>query len=339
ELKAYYEDQWRKNFHEKVVVVRPGRTSNDYFRLGLKFIEDYYKRYYPFNQNRILGLEQYIEIELSGRRRYILQGYVDRIDLTPDGVVEIHDYKTSSTLPEQAQADADRQLALYQLGVKRKWPWAEKFRLVWHYVAFDLEITSTRSTEDLEGLKEKILEVIERIESAWESGNFPPRESQLCRWCSFQEYCPLKKHQAKLEELPTNEYLNEEGVVLVNKYIEYANRKKEIESELEKLKEAIVAYAEKNGMQRVYGSDFYLTLRKQERYQIPAVGEEERLILENIIKEAGLWERFSALDRYSLERALRSGQVAPDLREKLLGFVRKETQTFLYPGKIEKFSD
>ncbi|MGB4703526.1 MAG: hypothetical protein WBI18_00410, partial [Candidatus Saccharicenans sp.] len=220
-----------------------------------------------------------------------------------------------------------------------KWPWAEKFRLVWHYVAFDLEIISVRSAEDLEELKRRIIEVIDQIESAWETGNFPPRESELCHWCSFQEYCPLKKHQVRLEELPVNEYLNEEGVVLVNKYIEYANRKKEIESELEKLKEAIIAYAEKNGVSRVYGSDFYLTLKKQERFQFPGAGEKERLILENIIKEAGLWERFSALDRYALEKALRSGQVAPDLREKLLAFVRKETQTFLYPGKIEKSSD
>lgn len=339
ELKAYYEDQWRKNFHEKVVVVRPERTPDDYLRLGLKFIEDYYIRYYPFNQNRILGLEQYIEIELEGKRRYILQGYVDRIDLTPDGIIEIHDYKTSSTLPEQAQVEADRQLALYQLGVKRKWPWAEKFRLVWHYVAFDLEIISVRSAEDLEELKRRMIEVIEQIESAWETGNFPPRESELCQWCSFQEYCPLKKHQIRLEEMPVNEYLNEEGVVLVNKYIEYLSRKEEIENELGKLKEAIIAYAEKNGVSRVYGSDFYLTLKKQERFQFPGAGEKERLILENIIKEAGLWERFSALDRYALEKALRSGQVAPDLREKLLPFVRKETQTFLYPGKIEKSSD
>jgi len=122
EVKAYYESQWKKNFHDKVVVVRPERTPDDYFRLGLKFIEDYYRHYYPFNQNRVLGLEQYIEVELEGKRRYILQGYVDRIDLTSDEVIEIHDYKTSTSLPEQAQVDADRQLALYQLGVKKKCP-------------------------------------------------------------------------------------------------------------------------------------------------------------------------------------------------------------------------
>lgn len=335
EVKAFYESQWKKNFHDKVVVVRPERTPDDYFRLGLKFIEDYYRHYYPFNQNRILGLEQFIEIELEGKRRYILQGYVDRIDLTPDGVIEIHDYKTGSGLPEQAQADADRQLALYQLGVKKKWPWAEKFRLVWHYVAFDLEISSSRTPENLEELKKQIVAAIEKIEEAWAAGHFPPQESLLCNWCSFWDYCPLKKHEKMLEKLPPNEYLSEDGVVLVNKYIEFLNQKKRAEEELGKLREAIIAYAEKNALSKVVGSDFHITLRKQERYQIPNLGDEQRLVLDNLIREAGLWDRFSSLDRYALERAIRSGQLEPELREKLSGLIKKEIQIALYPGKNE----
>lgn len=336
EVKAYYEERWKKNFHEKVVIMAEGRTADDYFRLGLKFIEDYYRRYYPFNQNRVLGLEQFIEIELEGKRRYILQGYVDRIDLTPDGVIEIHDYKTGGSLPEQAQADADRQLALYQLGVKKKWPLTDKFRLVWHYVAFDLEISSTRTPENLEELKRQVVELIEKIEEARE---FPPRESTLCNWCAFWNYCPLKKHEAKLEELPANEYLNEEGVVLVNKYIEYLNQKKEAEAELEKLKEAIIAYAEKNNLSRVMGSEFHLTLSKQEKIKIPNAGDEKRVLLENLIRQAGLWDRLSALDRFALEKAIKSRQLDPGLLEKLKGLVTKEIQISLFPGQNKGPSD
>ncbi|MDI6848929.1 MAG: PD-(D/E)XK nuclease family protein [Candidatus Saccharicenans sp.] len=339
EVKAFYESQWKKNFHDKVVVVRPERTPDDYFRLGLKFIEDYYRHYFPFNQNRVLGLEQFIEIELEGKRRYILQGYVDRIDLTPDGVIEIHDYKTGSGLPEQAQADADRQLALYQLGVKKKWPWAEKFRLVWHYVAFDLEISSTRTPENLEELKKQIVAAIERIEEARAAGDFPPHESLLCNWCSFWDYCPLKKHQAKLEELPANEYLTEEGVVLVNKYIEFLNQKKRAEEELEKLREAIIAYAEKNALSKVVGSDFHVTLSRQERLRLPNAGDEKRVLLENLIREAGLWDRLSSLDRFALEKAIKLGQLDSRLLDRLKELVTKETQIALYPGKNKGPSD
>lgn len=336
EVKAYYEEQWQKNFHENVVIVAEGRTADDYFRLGLKFIEDYYRHYHPFNQNRVLGLEQKIEIELEGKRRYILQGYVDRIDLTPDGVIEIHDYKTGSSLPEQAEADADRQLALYQVGVKKKWPWAEKFRLVWHYVAFDLEISSSRTPEKLEELKREVVELIEEIEEARE---FPPKESLLCNWCSYWDYCPLKKHQAALEKLPANEYLNEEGVVLVNKYIDYSNQKKQAEAELEKLKEAIIKYAERNNISRVMGSEFHLTLSRQERLKIPNAGEEKRVVLENLIRQAGLWDSLSTLDRSALEKAIKKGQLDDQLLEKLSELVTKETQVALYPGRNEGPSD
>ncbi|HEK86222.1 MAG: RecB family exonuclease [Candidatus Saccharicenans sp.] len=336
EIKAYYEEQWKKNFHEKVVIVAPERTAADYFRLGLKFIEDYYRHYYPFNQNRVLGLEQKIEVDLDGSGRYILQGYVDRIDLTPEGVIEIHDYKTGSALPEQAQADADRQLALYQLGVKQKWPWAEKFRLVWHYVAFDLEISSTRTPEKLEELKHQIIELIEKIEADKE---FPPKESVLCNWCPFWDYCPLKKHEASLEKLPANEYLKEEGVVLVNKYIEYLNQKKEAEAELEKLKEAIINYADEHQLERVMGSDFHLTLKKQEKLFLPLSEEESRKVLENLIKKAGLWEKMSTLDRFAVERAVRSGQLEPGLLEELLKLLRKKTVISLYPEKNAKEED
>jgi len=314
----------------------PGRTPDDYFRLGLKYIEDYYRHYYPFNQNRVLGLEQFIEIELEGRRRYILQGYVDRIDLTPEGVFEIHDYKTSSSLPEQAQADADRQLALYQLGVKKKWPWAEKFRLVWHYVAFDLEISSTRTPEKLEELKREIVELIEKIEADRE---FLPKESVLCNWCAFWDYCPLKKHEAGLEKLPADEYLSEEGVVLVNKYVEYLNQKKEAEAELEKLREAIIKYAEKNNISKVMGSEFHITLSKQERIKIPNAGDEKRVLLDNLIRQAGWWDRLSSLDRYALEKAIKSRQLEEQLLQKISGLISKETQVALYHGKNEGPSD
>ena len=336
ELKAYYEEQWKKNFHDQIVIVAPDRTADDYFRLGLKFIEDYYRHYYPFNQNRVLGLEQKIEIDLDGDGRYIILGYVDRIDLTPEGVIEIHDYKTSSSLPEQAQADADRQLALYQLGVKRKWPWVEKFKLVWHYVAFDLEITSTRTPEQLEQLKQEIRRLINQIEADRE---FLPRESVLCQWCAFWDYCPLKKHEATLEKLPANEYLNEEGVVLVNKYIDYLSQKKEAEAELEKLREAIIEYARKNGLTKVLGSEFHVTLSRQEKLKIPAAGEEKRSLLEELIKKAGLWEKLSTLDRFALERAIRTRQLEPQLLEKLSELVSKEEQITLHTGKNEGPSD
>jgi putative RecB family exonuclease len=323
ELLAFYEDYWKRNLSERVKVNENGLTPDDYFRRGKKYIEDYYRHYYPFNQNRILGLEQKIEVDLDGTGRYRLLGYVDRIDLTPDGVFEIHDYKTGSYLPGQEFVDSDRQLAIYQLGIKQRWPQAEKFRLVWHYVAFDLELSSTRTEEQLAELRKRLIEQIKLIEAETE---FPPKESQLCRWCAFWEFCPAKKHEAILAKIPPEEYLNEDGLVLVNRYVDFLKKKKEAESELEKLKKAIIDYAQKKGLSKVQGSEGYVRIIKQERLQIPASGEPERLDLEKILKEAGLWESCSTLDRFALEKIISGGQLEPPLLNKISTFIKKEVQ-------------
>jgi putative RecB family exonuclease len=336
ELLAFYEDSWKKNFHEKIIIVDEERTAEDYFRLGLKYIEDYYRHYHPFNQNRVLGIEQKVEVDLDGTGKYILWGYVDRIDLTPDGLFEIHDYKTGSNLPSQQEVDSDRQLALYQLGLQQKWPQVRKVRLVWHLVAFDLEFSSTRTPEQLEGLKRKVMSLVDQIEADRE---FPPRESALCSWCAFQTICPLKKHEVELAPLPANEYLQEEGVKLVNLYVEYTNKKKEIEAELEKLKEAIIRYAQDRGLERVMGSDFHLTLRKQERIQLPASGGEQRKRLENLLKQSGLWEQYSVLDRFALEKAIKNGTFDDRLIQELLQLLNTETAVALYLAKNSKSED
>ncbi|MFA4925306.1 MAG: PD-(D/E)XK nuclease family protein [Candidatus Aminicenantales bacterium] len=330
EVKAYYESAWQKNFHDQVKIVEEGRTAADYFRLGLKYLEDYYQHYYPFNQHKILGLEQEVEIDLYGDRHYVLKGFADRIDLTPDGVIEIHDYKTASQLPPQAAIDADRQLALYQLGIKQKWPWTEKFRLVWHYVAFDQEVTSSRTPEQLDQLRNQVAWLIDKMESDRE---FQPQESALCRWCAYWAYCPLKKHQAKLEKLPQNKYLEEEGVVLVDNYINYFEQKRKAEEELEKLKEAIIKYAEDHGLARVNGSQHYLTLSSKNIVRFPDKGREERRKLENILREAGLWSALASLDLNSLEKAILEETLSPDVLEKINELVSKEKLVMLRASK------
>ena len=60
-------------------------TSVNYFQLGKKFITDYYQRYCPFNQSRILGLEKQKGVIAPGadadfaildRNYYVTQTYV-----------------------------------------------------------------------------------------------------------------------------------------------------------------------------------------------------------------------------------------------------------------------
>src|SRR6266496_2043423 len=73
---------------------------------------------------------------LAEERKIWMQGYVDRLSVTRDGVWQIHDYKTGRWVPTQEDLDSDRQLALYQIGVQRNFPReAGRVELVWHYLA------------------------------------------------------------------------------------------------------------------------------------------------------------------------------------------------------------
>ena len=330
ELLDYYEQNWAGQWHDEVKIVKKRRTQDDYRLMGRRFIEDYYRRHHPFDEGRVLGLERYIRFPLDDGGRYRCKGIIDRLMIAPDGVFEVHDYKTGSKLPEQKEIDADRQLALYQIGVQNLWPEAGErgVRLVWHEVAFDIEMRSTRTPEALEKLKADLGALIDRIEAETE---FPQRESALCGWCAYQDLCPSKKHVVKVEELPRDKWKDEPGVVLVDAYAERWRKKKvlevevkTIEGELEGLKEAAIAFAEKEGAQVIAGTDARLRVTGKERVVLPGKGTEERQALETEIRKLGVWDEVVDLDTKALEKAIADERWGAEVLDTLKALVKTE---------------
>ena len=329
ELLNYYEDQWSKNYNENILIVKEERTADDYRNLGRKCIEDYYKKYYPFNQAKVLAIEKRIEIDLRGDRKYLVQGYIDRIDQKDDGTYEIHDYKTSGNLPEQQYLDKDRQLALYQIGIKNIWKDVEQVNLIWHYVTFDKEMSSIRSEEELEVLKENTVMIIEEIENTEE---FLPKESVLCNWCVYPDLCQKQKHSFTVNKLPVNKYLNDNGVKLVNAYAqldfkkkEHSEKIKEIEVELDEIKEAVIKYAADEGLEVIVGSDKQLKIIKKSKVSFPAKNSEPRKVLEEILKQINKFNEVSTLDTYALERIIKENEWDKEFFERVKGFYKLET--------------
>ena len=165
EILGFYHQDWEKNWNEMIRIVRKDYSAEDYRRLGEKCITDYYKRYYPFDHGKTLGLEEYISFPLEEEKDYWIRGYIDRVTLVDSSILEIHDYKTSSRLPTQEDVNSDRQLAFYQMGVAEKWKGVEEVKLIWHYLAFDAEIHSSRTPEELDQLRQETLELIQKIET------------------------------------------------------------------------------------------------------------------------------------------------------------------------------
>ncbi|MDD8020810.1 MAG: hypothetical protein PHU81_06470 [Acidobacteriota bacterium] len=128
-------------------------------------------------------------------------------------------------------------------------------------------------------------------------------------------------------------------MVLVDNYINYFEQKKQAEEELEKLKEAIIKYAEKHEVARVNGSQYYLNLSSKNLVRFPAKGQEERKKLEDILKQAGLWYGFASLDLNSLERAILEETLDREILEKLKDLISKEKLIMLRPGKKKESED
>lgn len=72
------------------------------------------------------------------------------------------------------------------------WPDIKEVDLVWHFVVFDKEMRSMRTGDQLEDLKKDTMALIDTVAAATD---YPPTESTLCRWCDYQDMCPLFAHK------------------------------------------------------------------------------------------------------------------------------------------------
>jgi putative RecB family exonuclease len=337
ELLSFYRQDWEKNWNERIRIVRKDYSAEDYRRLGEKCITDYYKRYYPFDQGKTLGLEEYITFPLEEEKDYSIRGYIDRVTLVDSSVLEIHDYKTSNRLPTREDVDSDRQLAFYQMGVSEKWQGVQEVKLVWHYLAFDTEIHSSRTPDELHQLRRTTLELIRRIET---DRQFLPKEGPLCNWCDYQGFCPRRRHLIAVGSLSPNEYLNEEGVVLINQYVEMKERKRlfneQIDVELAKMEEALYAYARREEVDAIFGSDHVAKIKIERKEKYPLKGDPNRKTLDEMIKKAGKWMEVSDLNPWMLARIMDRRSWPPSLVNKLKEFATVEESRSITVSKLKE---
>ncbi|MBN2490215.1 MAG: PD-(D/E)XK nuclease family protein [Planctomycetes bacterium] len=188
ELLRYFHRRWDESYGDDVERVRENRGPDHYRAAGVACLETYYRLNHPFaDAARTLGLEQRVEFELDGDARYPIQGYIDRLVQGADGMLEIHDYKTSSRMPRPEDFAADGQLALYQIGLGRVFAGQRGVRLVWHYLVHGERVELGKTPADLERLGARTRATIDavRAEQAWEA-----RPGALCRWCDYHDLCP-----------------------------------------------------------------------------------------------------------------------------------------------------
>lgn len=337
EYLAYFDDIWKRLMPENLHIVNQQYSKEDYHQQGVRSLVDYWKHYHPFDSEKTIALEKRIYMNLDDSNNFRFQGYVDRISKTPDGVWQIRDYKTKRSLPTIDEAQQDRQLALYQLGLQKMWADTDKVELIWHYLLFDEEVKITKEREGLEKTRIDTIHLIQKVETAMENDDFPYRESALCEWCDYFDICPAKKHLAKVRTLPPEEFKREHGVELVDRHTSLKEERRQIELQIATVEEELFSYAQQFLADKIYGSSHYIRVKIAESLQPPSSSDkaerEERKELEEFLKQSGLWEEVSQLNNSRLVRLLEKGELDEKIRGEIERYLVKKIQKRLYPGK------
>jgi putative RecB family exonuclease len=313
-----YERRWDREWSDRVTIVRGEYTPEDYRNVGRRCLKEYFVRYFPFREGKIIGLEYRILVDLAEGREdgYKLQGYIDRLVDLGNGEYEIHDYKTSRNVPEQDKLDDDRQLALYQIGVQVKYPDARKVHLIWHYVRQDKEVRSYRTREQLEALRAETITLIDTILEQTKRNDFPPHETMLCDWCEFHDLCPAKRHLVITRGLSAEEFSADQGVALADKYIAAKERRDSADVELEQVRQMVLQFAEQQDVTTLRGHDRKLKITTTMRERLPSSQQDPDALarLETAVRASGKWDQVSKLADKKLREALQTDVFDPVTR-------------------------
>jgi len=335
ELFRFYDAIWAREWSdETVTIVRRNYTQENYLEIGRRCIQNYYEKNTPFQSDKTLGIEQRLAIQINDKDRTIrFQGFIDRLAIAPDGTYEIHDYKTSKRTPTQQEIDSDKQLALYQVGIKQKWPDIENVKLVWHFLQKGITLRSSRTHEQLTDLQSDLARTVRQIESA---KTFPTVTSALCGWCEFRDICPAWGHKIAVQALPENKYKKDTGVQLVNRFIELSSQREEIKKRLEEiekemtpLREAALSYAENHGIQCIDGPKH--TIEIQTRETLPSKEDDSKAYqeVEKLFRQSSDWQKVSRINPFAIIKGYREQSWTTEILQTLKKLIRIKTDVKL----------
>ena len=131
--------------------------------------------------------ELYVETLLDSK--LLLRGFVDRVDIAPDGAIRVVDYKTGKAPGEAFEAKALFQMKFYALVLWRTRGVVPAMLQLIYLGSGDI-LRYSPDEADLLAIERKVDALWKAISRAQESGDWRPRKSALCGWCAHQSLCP-----------------------------------------------------------------------------------------------------------------------------------------------------
>lgn len=135
---------------------------------------------------REIGLELWMEAPVGD---LTLRGIIDRLELDDDGELVVTDYKTgrapSGNFEQKSLAGVHFYSFLCEALFGKR---PAKVRLM--YLSSGETIETVPSAQSVKFITTRTSAVWSAVERACTTGDFRPRKSKLCDWCSFQQWCP-----------------------------------------------------------------------------------------------------------------------------------------------------
>jgi len=118
-----------------------------------------------------------------------LRGIVDRLDVAPNGWIRVVDYKTGRSPRAGFESSALFQMRFYAYVLWRTRGVLPK-RLQLEYLGDGVVLTHEPGQSEMATIEARVRSIWGGIEDAARSGEWRPRPSKLCDWCSFKALCP-----------------------------------------------------------------------------------------------------------------------------------------------------
>ncbi len=288
ELLAAYDRAWSSEGYISA------EEESRYRSLGRELLLRYYE--FLVRERPIpVSVEEHLEARWDG---IPVHGYVDRIDRTPSGGLEIVDYKTSRELSNDDARESD-QLSLYQVLVESNYAEPVHGLTLYHLRSLTPLRSAPRERTELAGLHDRLGTVYDGIRAE----AYEPTPGRHCTRCDFRDRCP------EFRTVPPAE--GERLRLLVDRFETLRAEEGRLEAELRRTAEELHRAAEQLGVHRVPGSRSVAVRRREEAWQYSL--DHVRPLLE----QSGLSSRVTTGSPEEVRRLVRDPEVDPELRRKV----------------------
>lgn len=159
-------------------------TGMDVFAEGLAILRRFIAEQGVVDHRDVLAIEKEFRLPVGP---FEVLGFIDRVDWIDDETVEVIDYKTNHQLFTRDEVDTSLQMSLYEVAVRRLWPWAKKVKLTFWMLRHGVRQETTRTEEQLADA----LAYVETLGRQTETATaYPARLNTNCSYCDHRKQCP-----------------------------------------------------------------------------------------------------------------------------------------------------